>query len=231
MTQPLRPTKGLLIFECLPEDLGARCSLTEELGDEDAHRLFRALRNDTIERFASLGFAHTIMFARNEEQANELKTQYALLKVMTQAGDTPAERLSYAIEDGFEAGFRQIMLLCSFLPTLPIRFVSSGFTLLDMFDDALVIGPTTRGGYYTLGMRRPLSELFDYLDFMREDVYEESLRRISATDYALYTLPNWHGLKNLEDLKKLFADSVDNASLPYTSAFFTTHSIFSLADI
>ena len=218
-------SKTIIIYD-LPGTDEQRNNLAPHLSPEQLLELNAALLSDTIDRFASNGSHHPVIFAHTEERAEILRGKYPGLDVREQSGETPGGRLYNAFLDAFEEGAKHVFLLGSCVPTIPGRVVQSAFTLLDAFEDAVVLAPTTQGSMYGLGLRRLNSDLFGGVDFTSPDVFEEIVRRISPDDTALYILPSWHGLRSLEDLKQLQSEIMngapERAGTRHVSAFLGT---------
>ena len=75
--------------------------------------------------------------------------------------------------------------------------VLKAFELLDSHD--VVIGPSTDGGYYLLGMNRPTKEIFKGIKWSTESVYRESIKRLDSLSPSYSVLPELADIDTKED--------------------------------
>ena len=79
--------------------------------------------------------------------------------VFAQSGGDLGERMRHAANTSFGAGAARVVLLGVDAPTLQPRHLAEAVRLLDDGAD-VVLGPAVDGGYYLLGLRRPVDALF-----------------------------------------------------------------------
>ena len=82
-------------------------------------------------------------------------------------------------------------------PTLPREHLRAARDALASHD--VVLGPSTDGGYWLVGARRPAPELFDGMTYGHDRVLTETLAR--ARGCAL--LPFWYDVDRPSDLELL----------------------------
>jgi glycosyltransferase A (GT-A) superfamily protein (DUF2064 family) len=73
------------------------------------------------------------------------------------------------------------------VPELEAATVIDAFDRLDSHD--VVIGPSTDGGYYLLGMNRPTKEIFKGIKWSTDSVYRESIKRLDLLSLSYSVLP------------------------------------------
>ena len=74
----------------------------------------------------------------------------------------------HAAKSLLEAGHETMCLLNSDSPTLPIAYLLSCRHRPAAPGDRIVLGPSTDGGYYLLGLKRPHRRLFEDIDWSTE---------------------------------------------------------------
>ena len=119
-------------------------------------------------------------------------------------------RLWSAVTDLFAVGFGAVCLINSDSPTLPEAFLSSMVSsLLDGKSEA-AIGSCADGGYYGIGLRRPIPELFQQIPWSTDKVFTETLAQAKRTGVQLHVLPPWYDVDDVSSLdylrKQLFAE-------------------------
>ena len=76
-----------------------------------------------------------------------------------QEGDSLGERMRRALGDVFEAGYSRAILMGTDVPGVEPEHLRRAFDALS--DSDLALGPSLDGGYWLVGMRRFVPEVFD----------------------------------------------------------------------
>jgi glycosyltransferase A (GT-A) superfamily protein (DUF2064 family) len=69
----------------------------------------------------------------------------------------------------------------------------------------LVLGPNRDGGYYLIGMRRPVAEIFDEMIWSGSHVLSATLKRAEGLGLKTGLAPEWHDIDTPADLAELKA--------------------------
>jgi len=108
-----------------------------------------------------------------------------------------------AINRLFEAGHESAVVLNSDSPTLPTALLVETAEVLSRPGDRAVLGPSTDGGYYLLGIKQAHRRLFDDIDWSTERVARQTL-----------DLDDWQALRQLH--AELFEGfSLNSALTPF----------------
>ena len=83
--------------------------------------------------------------------------------------------LFHAATTLLDAGHDAVCLLNSDSPTLPTAYLTAAATALAAPGDRIVLGPSTDGGYYLLGLKQPHRRLFEDIDWSTERVAAQTL--------------------------------------------------------
>lgn len=121
--------------------------------------------------------------------------------VRAQARGDLGVRMASAFERSFAGGAAHAVLLGTDLPSLPAQYVRQAFHLLAEKD--LVLGPSTDGGYYLIGLRKPAPDLFRDIPWSTGRVLSRTLDR--AAGLGLGLLPPWYDVDTPEELDLLLA--------------------------
>ncbi|MGH7917462.1 MAG: TIGR04282 family arsenosugar biosynthesis glycosyltransferase [Candidatus Binataceae bacterium] len=90
------------------------------------------------------------------------------------------------------------ILLGTDTPSLPVELLARDVALLRRA--RVVIGPSLDGGYYLLGVRGPLPDIFRHIRWGRRTVLEETIARLKR-DHVNYTLgPTWYDIDRWSDV-------------------------------
>lgn len=101
------------------------------------------------------------------------------------------------------AGHGAVCLINSDSPTLPVGYLVAAATALAAPGDRIVLGPSTDGGYYLIGMKRPQPALFEDISWSTGQVFSQTLARAEALGVSVFELPNWYDVDDAETLQTL----------------------------
>lgn len=121
--------------------------------------------------------------------------------LLPQVGERLNERLQSVFDFCFEQGFQQVAAINSDSPTLPEAYLIEGFERLKTAD--VVLGPCEDGGYYLIGMKRPIPEIILPVKMSTEKVLHTTLGLIEANGLTVELLPTWYDVDRIEDLERL----------------------------
>ena len=130
--------------------------------------------------------------------------------VCAQTGSDLGERLSNAFGKEFNSTSK-VVIVGTDSPTFPAEMISRAFTLLDKND--AVFGPSEDGGYYLIGLRTMIPEIFQSISWGNSAVLKETLERIGLHSYAL--LETYFDVDTAEDLTRLERELETKPELKY----------------
>ena len=91
----------------------------------------------------------------------------------TQQGEDLGERMHNAFTNLFAEGHKSIQIIGSDCYELTADIIQSGFEKLT--EKEVVIGPSTDGGYYLLGMRAPMKNVFTHKQWSTDAVFTDTV--------------------------------------------------------
>jgi rSAM/selenodomain-associated transferase 1 len=118
------------------------------------------------------------------------------------------------IEEIFARGHRSAVVLNSDSPTLPTAFLVDTAEALARPGDRAVLGPSSDGGYYLLGLKTAHRRLFEDIAWSTERVAEQTLQRAAEIGLEVYRLPVWYDVDDVESLRRLQSELGRPESLP-----------------
>ena len=113
------------------------------------------------------------------------------------------ECLLHAATSLLDVGHDAVCLLNSDSPTLPVAYLITAATALAVPGDRVVLGPSTDGGYYLLGLKRPHRRLFEDIDWSTERVSAQTLARARELGLPVHQLPTWYDVDDADALRLL----------------------------
>jgi glycosyltransferase A (GT-A) superfamily protein (DUF2064 family) len=104
------------------------------------------------------------------------------------------------------------VVLNSDSPTLPTSLLVETARVLARPGDRAVIGPSTDGGYYLLGVKARHRRLFERISWSTEHVMWQTLGRCAELGIDFHVLPAWYDVDDGDSLKLLRSELFDGWS-------------------
>lgn len=193
----------LLIFLKPPRAGYVKTRLARTVGDDEALRIYRFLLDKTRAAVSGVAAARQLWFAEPpgdyDEWPAELFSQYL------QSGADLGARMANAFEQAFAGGAESAVIVGSDCPLLETRHIEEAFAALAVSD--LSLGPTPDGGYYLLGMRRFLPDLFRDIAWSTPAVLPATLDIAGRLGLSTHLLPELTDIDTEEDWKVYLSDN------------------------
>lgn len=116
--------------------------------------------------------------------------------------------LLHALRGMLARGHKAAFVLNSDSPTLPSEILVNAFDLIDEPGDRVVLGPSTDGGYYLLGLKADHGELFQDIAWSTDRVADQTRERAASLKLDLVELPVWYDVDDADSLRKLIDDAL-----------------------
>jgi uncharacterized protein len=193
----------LIIFGRYPIPGQTKTRLIPTLGPAGAADLQRWLTEKTLETAKEFAFPRGIDVEVCFEGGSERKMRRWLgsgVSFSPQVKGDLGIRMSSAFFDAFRGGARRVVLLGTDIPELKADKKGQAFDALAEND--LVIGPSTDGGYWLMGMNRP-APLFEGINWGTGAVLGQTLSLADEQGLRVKELDVLKDIDTAEDLKQL----------------------------
>jgi rSAM/selenodomain-associated transferase 1 len=138
-----------------------------------------------------------VHFAGGNEQLMQEWLGSSLVYRRQSEGDL-GDRMASAFQASFAAGMTAGVLIGSDCPDLNASLMAEAFQLLRQHD--LVLGPALDGGYYLIGLRRLIPELFTGIPWSTAEVLQQTITIAKRLGLAVAKLPLLSDVDRPEDL-------------------------------
>jgi hypothetical protein len=191
-----------------PIPLQVKTRLFPELSPHQAAELCELFIQDMVQEMSELPqsvVSFALAFAPREAEAHFTAMLPANVAMFPQPGGGLGERMAGIFENMFEQGYGQVLIVGSDLPDLPRRVIESAMQALDQPGADLALGPTSDGGYYLIGLKRPVPQLFQDLPWSTSAVLERTLQKAKALGLSVALVEGWEDVDTYEDLVRFMA--------------------------
>jgi rSAM/selenodomain-associated transferase 1 len=210
--------QALAVAAKAPQPGTVKTRLQTLLSEQDAAELYRCFLRDTVALMESVPETDVIVSYTPEgsERLFEGITSNGH-QLLLQRGVSFGRRLFNALDDLLSQGYDSVAIMDSDSPTLPPDCLRRAFEELARPGDRVVLGPTSDGGYYLIGIKKNHSALFDGIDWSTERVLSQTIARARELSLDVSLLPEWFDVDNIEDLQRLWREVVEEGRLSTAS--------------
>lgn len=197
------PRRCVLLFVRSPEPGTVKTRLERHLPRHRVVDLYRAFVEDLLETMDQSGFTLQIHYCPPNQESMVRNWLGPDRQYRAQSGKDLGQRMARGFASAFGEGFDQVMVLGSDLPDLPLAVLKTAFA--QMGSAGSVIGPSTDGGYYSIGFCKDRFEpdVFFQIEWGRSTVFAQTLDRMTAAGLTCHHLPPWQDVDEHDDLKDL----------------------------
>jgi len=116
---------------------------------------------------------------------------------------TFGECLLHTIREILVRGHASAVVLNADSPTLPTALLNETAEILARPGERAVLGPSSDGGYYLLGLKTAHPRMFEDIEWSTERVAEQTRARAREIGLELHLLPLWYDVDDGETLCRL----------------------------
>ena len=120
--------------------------------------------------------------------------------------------LFHTVREILARGHDSAVVLNADSPTLPTAFLVETAEVLAQPGDRAVLGPSSDGGYYLLGLKFAHRRMFEDIAWSTERVAEQTLARAREIGLDVHMLPAWYDVDDIDGLRRLQAELRDCAA-------------------
>jgi len=188
----------LIILSKNPEAGMVKTRLANTIGDEKALEIYELLRHHTALVSGKVHAERMVFYSRFIPTFDLFLTEN--FSAWLQEGNDLGERMLHAIKSGFESGFHHVVLIGTDCYELSSAVLEDAFSALEQSD--AVIGPATDGGFYLIGMKRVIPELFLHRQWSTSEVLKDTIAILQQLDTTYKLLVELSDIDTFDDFKK-----------------------------
>ncbi len=196
----------ILIFTRNPELGKGKTRLAATVGKYIALEIYKFLLSHTRKITKNLSCVKQVWYTEKVWLEDEWSNEVYDKKL--QKGTDLGLKMKHAFQEGFEAGFENIIIIGSDMFDLKEDDLEFAFKQLETND--FVLGPAEDGGYYLLGMKRMKQELFQNKEWGTNTVLKDTLNNLEKEKLHLLQLKNdvdiYEDIKDIEAFQPYLKD-------------------------
>ena len=156
---------------------------------------------DTVERTRSLREFDIFLACTPSMQHPFFQTLAARhrIQLCAQVGEDLGQRMDHALTAILNRGYAYALLVGTDIPNLSSRHYHRAKEILQTTD--VVLGPTEDGGYYLVGTKKPIPELFANIPWSTDNVLTQSQAHAQQAGLAVELLAPERDIDTFEDVQ------------------------------
>jgi rSAM/selenodomain-associated transferase 1 len=133
------------------------------------------------------------------DSGEEYFSRFGLGLIPLHEGDL-GTRMQEAFREVFSRGYQNAALVGADIPDLSATIILDAIDILSGHD--LVFGPAEDGGYYLVGMRKMIKEVFENVPWSSDKTLKKSLDQAQKFDYSAGFTKTLYDIDTIDDAKK-----------------------------
>ncbi|MCX5724746.1 MAG: TIGR04282 family arsenosugar biosynthesis glycosyltransferase [Nitrospirae bacterium] len=231
MKQPSSPLSdatrtALVIFAKAPIAGEVKTRLCPPLTPDEAATLHGSFVLDMLERTKLAVVKLQIPFHRylacapsSELVFFKIMEERQGIRLLDQTGEGLGQRMHHTFVDLFAKGYKQVIIVGTDVPTLPLSVYQEALTMLGRSD--VVLGPALDGGYYLIGLTRPAEQLFAGVPWSTDQVLAVTQQKAKALGLSVGLTAAWRDVDTIADLQALITECQEDDKKPKQDRIFS----------
>ena len=191
---------AVILFTRVPHPGQTKTRLLPILQPEQCADLHWAFLKDLADLYRQVD-AHLFVASTPDPDWELLKSVFPRAGYLAQKGNDLGEKMYRCLRKVLALDYESVILTGSDLPGMTAAHLESGFAVLEETD--IAIGPTSDGGYYLIGMKRPCREVFRIEDYGGATVFEKTVAAAKNAGLTVGLAMTCDDVDTPEDLKNL----------------------------
>lgn len=219
-----KPASALLVVAKRPASGQTKTRLTPPLSPERAAALYECFLRDTLDLMRRVPDVQPVVAYLPAEAEGYFAALAPDFERILQEGADLGARLDNALTAYLRRGYQRVVIMNSDGPTLPPSYLEAAFAALAGEAD-VVLGPCDDGGYYLIGVKRPVPRLLREVQMSTPNVTADTLGLADREGIRVELLPVWYDVDDAASLSRL-AEELQEAPpdvARHTRAFLGQH--------
>jgi uncharacterized protein len=171
---------------------------------DQAAAIYTAFVKDTLEMVREIdGVTRVIAYDPPDSEAKVRALFGNDFLYVPQVQADLGQRMYHALRQQLAFGAESAILIGTDIPSLPASMITRAFEVLA--DRDVVLGPSTDGGYYLVGMSRLCPDMFLDMLWSTSEVFSRTVQNLEKNSYSYGLVDPWSDVDSPEDLDALIS--------------------------
>ncbi len=194
----MKKNNALIIIAKYPEKETVKTRLKGLISDEKRVELYESLLKLTIQKLKAIPDVDTFL-AYAPQSAKEYFSRFGINVISLPSCDLGVN-MFHAFKIVFNMGYNKAALVGADIPDLSPLIIQKSFHF--SIDNDIVYGPAKDGGYYLVGMKKLIKEIFENVPWSSDMTLKKSLEQASKFGYSVGFTEILSDIDTIEDVKK-----------------------------
>ncbi len=169
---------ALIVFQKNPVLGKVKTRLAATVGEANALNIYMQLLQHTYQVINQLEGVDTFIFFSDKIEKGLEEVFVEEVHFRVQEGLDLGSRMKKAFEEVISKGYQKAVIIGTDCPEISERFIQDAFDILNQSDT--VFGPAKDGGYYLMGMKKVINELFQDMSWSHDRVLIDSIEKLNS---------------------------------------------------
>lgn len=197
---------AIIIFAKQPSAGKVKTRLAKSTGDKFAVTLYRLVTEQLMNELRKFSEFKKYLFYTPDSDANTMRhwlgNEFIYIE---QNGMDLGLRMQSAFELVLSEANDRVIIVGTDIPDLNSNVIVNAFSKLELHD--VVIGPSADGGYYLLGMKKGIPEIFENIDWSTEKVFKSTIEKLDKLNHSYFILDELNDIDTEDDLNNWLSKS------------------------
>ncbi len=206
---------AIIVFTRFPVEGKVKTRLAINMGNKFAVLFYRVCAEHTFKELVKIKETGSKLFLFcSEENEIEQVMKWAgnNFNYYSQQGNDLGLKMYNAFDTVFRKGYKKVIIIGTDAPDVSMNIVQSAISVLDNYN--VVIGPANDGGYYLLGFKLKLIDLFSGIEWSSSSVFDDTIEKLKNSKINYFMLDELIDIDTLEDLQNWLKQYNGDAAHP-----------------
>jgi len=206
---------AIIVFTKFPVEGKVKTRLAKNMGNKFAVSFYRVCAEHTFKELIKVKETGSELFLFcSEENEIEQVMNWAgnNFNYYSQQGNDLGLKMYNAFETVFKKGYKKVIIVGTDAPDVSMNLVQSVISVLDNY--SVVIGPANDGGYYLLGFKSKLIDLFSGIEWSTDSVFNSTIEKLNNSKTHYFVVDELTDIDTLEDLQNWLKHYKGDAAHP-----------------
>jgi rSAM/selenodomain-associated transferase 1 len=193
---------AIIVFTKFPVEGKVKTRLAKNMGNKFAVSFYRVCAEHTFKELVKVketGSELFLFFSEENETEQVMKWVGNNFNYYSQQGADLGLKMYNAFDTVFKRGYKKVIIIGTDTPDVSMNIVQSAISVLDNY--SVVIGPANDGGYYLLGFKSKLIDLFTGIEWSTDSVFDNTIKKLNNSKVNYFMLDELTDIDTLEDLQ------------------------------